>query len=146
MTVLLPLWALLSKSVEGPDGRFVGLANFAAYARTAALATSIGNSVTVAVVSTAICVLLAFVFAYGPTRTCMPFRAVFATVAQIPILAPSLLPAISLVYLFGNQGAVGCLRTGGPALCARDPAARTMGAMRIPRTSTPRTSHTGATR
>ena len=37
-------------------------------------------------------------------RTCLPFRGVFATVAQIPILAPSLLPAISLVYLFGNQG------------------------------------------
>jgi iron(III) transport system permease protein len=106
VTVVLPLWALLSKSVESADGRFVGLANFLAYARTPALATSVGHSLTIALASTAICVLLAFLFAYGLTRTCMPGRGLFATVAQIPILAPSLLPAISLVYLFGNQGAI----------------------------------------
>ena len=34
----------------------------------------------------------------------MPGRGVFKLVAQIPLLAPSLLPAIGLVYLFGNQG------------------------------------------
>ena len=51
-----------------------------------------------------ICVLLAFVYAYGLTRTCMPGRGLFRIIAQIPMLAPSLLPAISLVYLFGNQG------------------------------------------
>ncbi len=54
--------------------------------------------------STIICVLLAFAYAYGLTRTCMPARGLFRVIAQIPILAPSLLPAISLVYLFGNQG------------------------------------------
>jgi iron(III) transport system permease protein len=106
VTVLLPLWSLLSKSVESREGHFVGLANFVAYARTPALATSIGHSVTIAALSTAICVVLAFLFAYGITRTCMPGRGIFTTVAQIPILAPSLLPAISLVYLFGNQGAI----------------------------------------
>src|SRR5262245_32758957 len=34
----------------------------------------------------------------------MPGRRIFLLIAQIPLLAPSLLPAISLVYLFGNQG------------------------------------------
>ena len=34
----------------------------------------------------------------------MPGRGLFRLIAQIPLLAPSLLPAISLVYLFGNQG------------------------------------------
>ena len=42
--------------------------------------------------------------AYALTRTCMPFKGFFKAVALIPILAPSLLPAISLIYLFGNQG------------------------------------------
>ena len=45
-------------------------------------------------------------YSYGLTRTCMPRRGLFRIIAQIPILAPSLLPAISLVYLFGNQGLV----------------------------------------
>ena len=103
-TVLLPLGALLRKSVEGPAGEFVGLANFIQYFSNPALTASIANSIWIASISTVICVLLSFAFAYGLTRTCMPGRSVFKLVSQIPLLAPSLLPAISLVYLFGNQG------------------------------------------
>ncbi|MEC9368993.1 MAG: putative 2-aminoethylphosphonate ABC transporter permease subunit, partial [Pseudomonadota bacterium] len=43
-------------------------------------------------------------YAYALTRSCMPLQKLFKSIAMIPILAPSLLPAISLVYLFGNQG------------------------------------------
>ena len=103
-TVLLPLGALLIKSVEGPKGEFVGFANFAQYFSNPALTASITNSIWIALVSTVICVVLSFVFAYGLTRTCMPGRGVFKLISQVPLLAPSLLPAISLVYLFGNQG------------------------------------------
>ena len=35
--------------------------------------------------------------------TC-PFRGVFTALALLPIFAPSLLAAISLIYIFGNQG------------------------------------------
>ena len=103
-TVLLPLGALLIKSVEGPKGEFVGLANFVQYFSNPALTASITNSLWIAFVSTAICVLLSFMFAYGLTRTCMAGRGLFKLISQVPLLAPSLLPAISLVYLFGNQG------------------------------------------
>ena len=44
-TVLLPLGALLIKSVEGPKGEFVGLANFIQYFANPALTRSIGNSI-----------------------------------------------------------------------------------------------------
>jgi len=103
-TVLLPLGALLIKSVEGPKGEFVGLANFVQYFSNPALTASITNSLWIAFVGTAICVLLSFMFAYGLTRTCMAGRGWFKLISQVPLLAPSLLPAISLVYLFGNQG------------------------------------------
>jgi len=36
----------------------------------------------------------------------MPFKALFKVIALSPLLTPSLMPAISLVYLFGNQGAL----------------------------------------
>ena len=48
LTVLLPLWALLSKSFQAADGSFVGLANFQAYFANPALAASICNSVWIA--------------------------------------------------------------------------------------------------
>ena len=47
---------------------------------------------------------LAFGFAYALARSCMPAKGMFRTIALIPLLAPSLLSAISLIYWFGNQG------------------------------------------
>jgi len=102
--IAAPLYALLAKGFQNADGQFVGLANYRTYFSTPALFYSIGNSLVVTFITTLIALPLAFLFAYGLTRTCMSFKSVFKGIALIPILMPSLLPAISLVYLFGNQG------------------------------------------
>ena len=104
IAVALPLYFLLAKSFQSASGEFVGLANYVTYFSTPALFVSIGNSLKVSLVTTLIAVPLAFLFAYGLMRTCMPYKSLFKGIALIPILMPSLLPAISLVYLFGNQG------------------------------------------
>ncbi len=99
-----PLLAILQKAVEDAQGRFVGLANFIAYAQTPALLTSLWNSVWVSVVVTLVTIPLAFAFAYALTRTRMRFKGLARTITLVPLLAPSLLSAISLIYWFGNQG------------------------------------------
>src|SRR5688500_13354966 len=104
LTVALPLWALLSKSFQNTAGEFVGLANYVRYFSTPALFQSFWNSLGVAAITTAIVLPLAFIYAYALTRSCMPAKGLFQAIALVPILAPSLLPAISLIYLFGNQG------------------------------------------
>jgi iron(III) transport system permease protein len=81
-----------------------GLDNFATYFSTPALFRSIQNSLLISVISTIITVGLAFGFAYALSRSCMRFKGFFRLVAVAPILVPSLLPGIALVYLFGNQG------------------------------------------
>ncbi|SLN14942.1 Putrescine transport system permease protein PotH [Roseovarius albus] len=83
-----------------------GLGNFISYFSTPALFNSIKNSVVIAVISTIITVTLAFWFAYALNRSCMRFKGLFRLVAMAPILVPSLLPGIALVYLFGNQGMI----------------------------------------
>ncbi|MBI3709964.1 MAG: putative 2-aminoethylphosphonate ABC transporter permease subunit [Proteobacteria bacterium] len=113
VSVALPLWALLSKSFQDRQQEFVGLANYIRYFSTPALFASVGNSFFVAIVATAIVLPLAFVYAYALTRSCVKGRGVFQALALIPILAPSLLPAISLIYLFGNQGLLKPLLFGG---------------------------------
>src|SRR5262249_20164817 len=100
----LPLWALLAKGFEDRDGAFVGLANFVTYFSTPALFDSALNSVYVAVAATVIVVPLAFLYAYALTRTVLPARWLFQGISLIPIFAPSLLPGLALIYLFGNQG------------------------------------------
>ncbi len=100
----LPLFAILAQSVEDSKGHFVGLANFIAYLQTPALRQSLFNSLWVSAVVTAVVVPAAFLFAYALTRSCMPGKGIFRTLALTPLLAPSLLAAISFVYWFGNQG------------------------------------------
>jgi iron(III) transport system permease protein len=94
-------------------GTVTSLGNYVAYFRTPSLSRSIGNSFAVALATTVITVLLAFWFAYALHRTCMPLKGVFRTIAMVPILVPSLLAGLSLVYLFGNQGLLKGLLFGG---------------------------------
>ncbi|GAA4131991.1 putative 2-aminoethylphosphonate ABC transporter permease subunit [Aminobacter aganoensis] len=84
--------------------RAIGLENYATYFSTPTLFRSIENSVFIAVISTIVTVGLAFGFAYALNRSCMRFKDAFKLVAMVPILVPSLLPGIALIYLFGNQG------------------------------------------
>ena len=99
-----PLFMILVKSVQDKDGAFVGLLQFQQYFETPALRQSIGNTLMVAAIVTGITVPLAFLYAYALTRSCMPWRGFFRVLALTPILAPSLLSAISFIQWFGTQG------------------------------------------
>jgi len=111
--VAAPLWTLLSKSFHNADDKWVGLDNYIRYVSTPALMQSLWNSLWISLLTTAIVVPLAFVYAYALTRAMLPGKALFQAVALIPILAPSLLPAMSMIYLFGNQGMLKQLLGGG---------------------------------
>ena len=102
--VLYPMAQLGWRSVVNNDGAFVGPANYVRYFRTPAIAASITNSLAVSVASMVITVALAFVYAYGLTRTLMPWRGLFRIVAMLPLFAPSLVQALAFIYVFGNNG------------------------------------------
>jgi iron(III) transport system permease protein len=103
--LLAPLLLILSKALDAPEGGTAsGTSAFTAYLASPALLQSLWHSVWVSLLVTAIVVPLAFTFAYALTRSCMPFKPLFRTVTLLPLLAPSLLSAISLIYWFGNQG------------------------------------------
>jgi len=80
----------------------VGLRNFTAYfsrdigrlAREQRMVAALSNADRRA---TRVCLC------YGLTRTCMPAKGLFYAAALVPVFAPSLLSAISLIYIFGNQ-------------------------------------------
>jgi len=104
LLLAVPLWAVLSRSLTDRAGDFVGLANYLEYFDTPALFRVAGNSLVIASTSACLVVALAFLYAYALARTRIPFKPFFRLVALVPILAPSLLPAIALVYIFGKQG------------------------------------------
>jgi len=102
--LLAPLFMILVKSVEDKNGAFVGLQQFREYFQTPALRQSILHTLSVALAVTGITIPLAFTFAYALTRSCMPLKGTFRVIALTPILAPSLLAAISFIQWFGTQG------------------------------------------
>jgi len=112
LIIALPLWALLSKSLEDTQGKFIGLANFVSYATTPSLFYSLLNSLLVAGVTTVIVVPLAFLYAYALRRSCIPAKGAFYAAAMVPVFAPSLLSGLALIYLFGNQGILKSLMMG----------------------------------
>ena len=90
-----PLLAILVQALQDDQGRYAGLANFLAYARTPTLLASLWNSLWVSAMVTVIVIPMAFVFAYALVRACVPGAGVLRAVSLIPLLAPSLLSAIS---------------------------------------------------
>lgn len=105
-TVLLalPLGMLIAKSFTDRGGDWVGISNYATYLSNPARYVSLTNSLFVSSLTAVIVTILAFGFAFALTRTNMPFKPFFKVVGFAPLLMPSVIKAISLVYFFGNQG------------------------------------------
>ena len=102
--LLAPMANIFMRAVQDNQGSFVGLRHFATYFATPSLARSVWNSVWVSLVVAGITVPAAFLFAYALTRSMMPFKGTLRLIALIPLLAPTLLPAIAFIQWFGNQG------------------------------------------
>ncbi|WP_028456648.1 putative 2-aminoethylphosphonate ABC transporter permease subunit [Chitinilyticum litopenaei] len=100
----LPLIAILGQAVHDPDTGVWGLSQVAPILASPSLLQQVKNSFAVALTTSLIVLPLAYGFAAALTRSAMPAKGLFRALALIPLLAPSLLPGIALVYLFGNQG------------------------------------------
>ncbi|OZI41452.1 phosphonate ABC transporter permease [Bordetella genomosp. 5] len=97
----LPLAAVLMNAAAGGAGGRALLRDIVLQADFLAM---VGRSLAVGLTTLAIVVPCAYCFAYGLTRTRLPGKGLWRVLALLPLLAPSLLPGIALIYLFGNQG------------------------------------------
>lgn len=86
--------------------RELTIANFVNYFSKPAIVQSLYNSLWVSLWSTIITTTLAFLFAYGLTRTTMRWKKVLYYIAMAPLIAPSLLQAMALISLFGANGLI----------------------------------------
>jgi iron(III) transport system permease protein len=89
------------------DGGGIGWGNYAALLDTPGVWRALSNSLLLGAVTTAVTLLLAFVVAYGMERTCMPGRNFVGMALALPMLAPSLVLGLGLIFLLGRNGIVG---------------------------------------
>jgi len=100
-----PLSAIFGQMfVENSLSDYTGFDAIVYYLQSPSILRSLWNSIWVSLAVTVIVIPLAFIFAYALTRSCMPFKGIYRSIALLPLLAPSLLSAISIIYWFGNQG------------------------------------------
>lgn len=107
--MLFPLWAILKLSFF--KGGVFGLStftleNFYKYFTTAYTLRALWHSLYVSTVTTVIVTVIIFFFAYGMTRTTISGKPFFRNIIMMPLVAPSIVQALALIYLFGRNGLI----------------------------------------
>ncbi|RMX04771.1 ABC transporter permease subunit [Corticibacter populi] len=103
----IPMLGIAWRSLVDDSTGSVGLGNYLALMDTPGVWRAVRNSLLLGVSTTLLTVLLAFVVAYGIERTAMPGKRVIGMVMSLPVLAPSLVLGLGLIFLLGRNGVVG---------------------------------------
>ena len=104
LVLLAPLGVLGVQALTDADSGAFTLAPFAHYLAQPGLTHSLINTVMLGGGVTAIVLPTAFLVAFALERSNLPLKGLLQAAASTPLLIPSLLPALALVYLFGRQG------------------------------------------
>ncbi len=107
--MLFPLWKILQLSFF--KGGELGIANFTLdnfykYFTTAYTLRALWHSLYVSFATTIIVTVIIFFFAYAMTRTTISGKPFFRNIIMMPLVAPSIVQALALIYLFGRNGLI----------------------------------------
>ncbi|MDD2923724.1 ABC transporter permease subunit [Rhodoferax sp.] len=104
----LPMLSIAWRSLQQDSGG-IGLGNYLALLDTPGVWRAAFNSTWLGLATTVLTVLLGFVLAYGLERTRMAGKRLVAVGMALPMLAPSLVLGLGLIFLLGRNGLVGKL-------------------------------------
>ncbi len=103
--ILFPLYKIFVYSVTNNEGRLsfqaaIDMFTSKAYARP------LGNSMLLGITTGVLATLIGYIFAYALTRTDIPLKGFFRTIATIPIISPPFILSLSMIFLFGRNGLI----------------------------------------
>lgn len=102
---LYPLAVVVVRSITEPDGS-LGFANYVRVLNSANFWNATANSLTMTLSTTVLSVVLGLVVAYAVHRCRVPGRVVIQAAVALPLLAPSLVQGLGLIFLLGRNGIV----------------------------------------
>ncbi|WP_232831426.1 ABC transporter permease subunit [Pseudogemmobacter bohemicus] len=102
---LYPLAIVVWRSFQQRDGA-VGVGNYREILALDHLWGVVSNSLVMSGLTALISVSLGLVIAYALNRTKMPLRWLVSLALILPLLAPSLVQALGLIFMFGRNGLV----------------------------------------
>ncbi|MFN8683166.1 ABC transporter permease subunit [Paracoccus sp. P2] len=101
---LYPLFGIIRRALTGAEG--LGFENFVRVASLPHIPRVVLNSVTVGLATTLVCITLGFAIAFMLHRTRIPGKNLVRLALILPLLAPSLVQALGLIFMFGRNGLV----------------------------------------
>ncbi|MCX5592575.1 putative 2-aminoethylphosphonate ABC transporter permease subunit [Alcaligenes endophyticus] len=102
--LVLPMLAVLWRALQNEQGQLSGGSVFFTILTSAGFMPMVGRSLLVGVSTVVIVIPSAYAFAFALQRCCLRGASFYRSIGLLPLLAPSLMPGLSLIYLFGNQG------------------------------------------
>lgn len=102
---LYPLGLIAWRSVTLADGS-VGMANYGAILTSPGILQATVNSLWISGLTTVVCLILGFAIAYALQRTRMGGKGFVRGAIALPLLAPSLVQGLGLLFLLGRNGLV----------------------------------------
>lgn len=100
-----PLFMVALKSLTQADGS-IGFGNYLRVLASPGILTAVQNSLVMATMTTAVSIVFGFAIAYLLERTAVRTRRIVQVVLILPLLAPSLVQGLGLIFLLGRNGIV----------------------------------------
>lgn len=100
-----PLLTVAWRSFVLKDGS-VGFGNYAEVFATRGILTATTNSIVMSAATTVVSLTIGFAVAYGLDRSCMRGKSIVQIALILPMLAPSLVQGLGLIFLLGRNGLV----------------------------------------
>ncbi|HHY53104.1 MAG TPA: iron ABC transporter permease, partial [Clostridiales bacterium] len=103
--VILPIFNVFKMGATNKDGAF-SLQPFVDILSNPSYRQTFYNSMKLGVIVACVATALGYLFAFSITRTEMPGKRFFRTIATIPIISPPFILSLSIIFLFGRQGLI----------------------------------------
>jgi len=103
--ILYPLYKIFAYSLTNSQGR-LDLSAAIQVLTSRSYFKTFGNSLLLGATTAVLATLIGYVFAYAMTRTAIPFKGFFKTIATIPIISPPFILSLSMIFLFGRNGLI----------------------------------------
>lgn len=102
---LYPMVVVFIRSITAPDGTY-GLQNYAEVLQSTGFWRATWHSMAMGAATTVVSVFLGFIIAHGLHRCAFPGKWVIRAAIVLPLLAPSLVQALGLIFLLGRNGVI----------------------------------------
>ena len=103
--VIYPFFKMFYFSLTTEEGKFslsVLLKTFA----NSSYRITFWNSIKLGIITAVLGTIVGYIYAFAITRTAIPWKPFFKTMATLPIISPPFVLSLSIIFLFGRKGLI----------------------------------------